>query len=169
MNVFNYYKMKSNITSLNGNSINWNSNFFYGFGMIVSINTTYYIADNTAESVHMFNEEWKYISSKGLIIDPNYMIAINSNLYITGYNSIVQTDKNVNVLLRYDYLGVYCGIYYNATNNLIYVVAHALNSIDLFDLNLNLVDSISTSSYSPYSISVFIIKCMLVLGIMEQS
>ena len=43
-------------------------------------------------------------------------------------------------------------MYQNSSNNTIYVAGYYKYAIDVFDLNLNLVDSINTSTYRPWSI-----------------
>ena len=49
----------------------------------------------------------------------------------------------------------YRGLYYNSSSNTIYVAGTINFAISLFDLNLTLVDSISTSPYKPYSLQGF--------------
>ena len=46
----------------------------------------------------------------------------------------------------------YRGLYYNSSNNTIYVAGQLSQTIDVFDLNLTLVDSISTSTYNPFAL-----------------
>ena len=62
--------------------------------------------------------------------------------------------SHLNVLNQYNPTGtlIYRGIYYNPEDTLIYITSVSVKAIHVFDLNLFLYDSISTSTYSPYSI-----------------
>ena len=153
MDVFNSYNLKSSITTLNGHGY-----WAYAFSMLVSANTTYYVtvSADSGYIVFILNDEYQYIGSRSF---PNvhYIITIGSYLYITGEYNIWKTDKDVNVLIPYgaNVAHDYWGLYYNLTNNLIYVAANSNNSIHVFDLSLNVVDAISIPiSYGkPWSIS----------------
>jgi hypothetical protein len=84
------------------------------------------------------------------------MIPVGNYFYITGNSNIWKTDQQLNVLIRYNSTGTspcYRGLYYNSTNNLIYVTPEALQVIHVFNLNLTLNDIISVAPYNPRSIN----------------
>ena len=124
--------------------------------MIIDLNATYYVTDPTGNRIYMFDEDWNYINFKSLN-NPVYMLTVNYTLYITGINNIYKTDKYLNNLNQYNANDspFYNGIYFNETNNLLYIVSNSKFAIDVFNLNLQIIDSILISSilYSrPYSI-----------------
>ena len=124
--------------------------------MLVSKNTTYFVPDNYPNLVHVYDDNWNYLTSKS-INSPANIITIGNNIYITSNVNVYKTDSNFNILSTYypdDWSYTYFrGIYYNSTNNLIYVAAFLNANIHVFDLNLNLNDSIPISPYYPYSIT----------------
>ena len=64
----------------------------------------------------------------------------------------------MNILIQYNATGSapwYKGIYYNCTNNFIYVAPFAFNVIQVFDLNLILNHTFSTATYKPWSIGKY--------------
>jgi hypothetical protein len=86
----------------------------------------------------MFDEYWQY---KNDVIITNFAnaITIDKELYITGNGNIQKRDQNLNLIKQFNNLnnpGInYRGIYYNKTNDLIYV-GTAGNRIDVFNKNL---------------------------------
>ena len=81
------------------------------------------------------------------------MITLNNSFYISSDYKIYKTDKYLNVINQYiKFAAFYRGLYYNSLNNTIYVAGYNISSIDVFDLNLTLVDSIPTLNYQPYSL-----------------
>ncbi len=55
---------------------------------------------------------------------------------ITGENNIWKTDKYLNILITYSSIGSkYQGIFYNCTENLIYVAPYTNTDLHVFDLN----------------------------------
>ena len=82
----------------------------------------------------------------------NYIVNVNSTLYITGDEKIWKTDKYLNILITYSSSGSkYQGIFYNCTENLIYVAPYTNEYLEVFDLNLNVNSTISVSPYNPVS------------------
>ena len=66
--------------------------------------------------------------------------------------------SSLNILIQYNAIGnspQYKGIYYNSTNDFIYVAAFSFKTIDVFNLNIKLSYNISTLAYSPWSITAF--------------
>ena len=81
------------------------------------------------------------------------MITVSNSLYISAGTFIYKTDKYLNMTNKYyNASACYLGLYFNSSNNTIYVAEYSYFKIYVFDLNLNLVDSVSTSTYQPYSL-----------------
>ena len=84
---------------------------------------------------------------------------IGNSLYASGQENIWKLDQNLNILIQYNAsngtIPIYRGIYYNCTNNFIYIAPRALNVIHVFDLDLSLNHSFSTSTYLPWSIAEY--------------
>ena len=123
-----------------------------GFGYLDDSNKTYYVMDYFANRIIIFDSNWQYLTFQSLDA-PSYMITVNNNLYISSDNNVFKTDKYLNIISQYNSVAAgYLGLYYNSSSNTIYVAGYNKYAIDVFDLNLNLVDSISTSNYYPVSI-----------------
>jgi hypothetical protein len=118
--------------------------------------------------VVMFDEYWQYKTSV-LIGKFAYAIKIDKTLYITGNENIQKRDQNLNLIKQFNKTGVtYRGIYFNKTNDLIYVGISAANqTIDIFDRNLTLIGNINTRGYNPYSIAEYDRK--MYVGTLEGS
>ncbi len=130
MDVFNNYRLKTNITRINGGWIDPE-----GFAMD-STKTRYYISDWTYNKIYILNNEYQYISEKSFNF-PKKIISIGNNMYISG-RYIWKTDRDLNVLIQFDGTNsLFMDIYFNSTNTLMYVPSYYLNSIQVFDLNLN--------------------------------
>ena len=142
--------IQSNITQFKGNSFGW----LNGFGFYSSINTTYYVTDYHAGKVYILNDNWSYASFK-TFTNPAYMITVGTSLYLTGDSNIWKLDKDLNTLCQYVATRdpFYNGLYYNSTNNLLYVAPYYLTVIHIFDLNLNFSHSFSILTYNPWSIT----------------
>jgi hypothetical protein len=124
-----------------------------GFGMD-STKTRYYISDFWNDKIYILNDEYQYISQK-TFYSPAKMITIGENMYIAGDSYVWKTNKDLNVLIQYNRIGSrYIDIYFNSTNSLMYVTAAYNLSIHVFDLNLNLINTISLSN-EPFAITGF--------------
>jgi hypothetical protein len=87
---------------------------------------------------------------------PYYMMTVNSKLFITGNENIWKTDKYLNVLITHsDTNASYRDIYFNSTENLIYVASIAYTYFKVFDLNLTLKHNVSVSPNNPRSFAVY--------------
>jgi hypothetical protein len=118
--------------------------------MMVDFNTSYYVVDYNY-GVFLLNDNHGYVTKK-TFEKANYIVNVNSTLYITGENNIWKTDKYLNILITYSSSGSkYQGILYNCTGNLIYVAPYTNTYLQVFDLNLNLNSTISVSSHNPVS------------------
>jgi hypothetical protein len=152
MNVFSNYIKKQSMNSLGGNSFKYSS----GFGMMVDFNTSYYVIDYIANTIYLLNDNYGYVAMITFSA-PQYMIVVNSSLYITGDRYIWKTDKYLNILITYPTTTVhnYNGILLNCTENLIYVAPYAYTNLEVFDLNLHLNSSISVSPHNPRSLAEY--------------
>ena len=107
--------------------------------------------DFAANKIIIFDANWQYLTFKSFNQTIN-IITVNNNLYFSCYFNIYKTDKYLNIIIQYNApaSATYRGLYFNSLNNTIYVTG--FSKIYIFDLNLNLVDSISTSGFSSWSI-----------------
>jgi hypothetical protein len=157
MNFFTNNAVKNTITSFNGS----NFKHLQGFGMMCDFNTSYYIIDLTTDTIFASNDNYGYITNKSFS-EPAFMIAINARVYITGAENIWKTDKYLNVLQTYNESGNYRGIYFNSTENLIYVASKSYEYIQVFDLNLtnkyivNLPPSYKARSFGEYNNELYV-------------
>lgn len=126
-----------------------------GFGKLIDLNSTYYVADYYDTRVIMFDENWNYLAYKSFS-NPCYIITVNCTLYITGDNNVFKTDKDLNILKQFNASGspLYRGIEFNQSNKVIFVASCTYPRIDIFDLNLTLSDNINTSPYRPYALHI---------------
>jgi hypothetical protein len=153
--VFNNFTLKSTLTTLGGTPFG----SLFGFGMIVSNITRYYITDTVyygAKYINILNDQWQYITYYDFI-NPTYMTTFGNTPFISGSNNIWKTDQNLIVLVQYNRTDnpYYQGIFYNSKNGFIYASANKKSAVHIFDTFLNLVDSFAPTSYYPWSISVF--------------
>ncbi len=144
------YRHRHTITNYNGQDFN----VAHGFASIEDTdNTTYYVFDFYNQIVVMFNEYWEYRNNVS-ITHFAHAITIDKELYILGDGKIHKRDKNLNLIKEFINNGVsYRGIYYNKTNDLIYVGTEASQTIDIFNRDLTLVGNIITPGYAPYAIA----------------
>jgi hypothetical protein len=131
-------------------------NGYVGFGMSSSNPIQYYVTHFSQDKIFVFDENWNYVSNKSSFLNVNYMIPVGNYFYITGKYNIWKTDKQLNVLFQYNSNGSsphYVGLYYNSTNDLIYVAPDNFRMIHVFNFNLTLNDSISITPHRPWSIN----------------
>ncbi len=118
-------------------------------------NTSYYITNEYGQAIYILNDNYDYVSRKTFIYS-GCMVTINSSLYITGSHNIWKTDKYLNILITHTESGAYYyGIYFNCTNNFIYVAPTVYSYIQVFDLNLTFNHTISVDPNNPRSFSEF--------------
>jgi hypothetical protein len=153
LNAYNSFTLESSISVLE------DSYYFgtlYGFGLVSSNISSYYITDRLYNYILIFDDQWNYVNYENFI-SPTYITSVGSSLYISGANNMWKTDQNLNILAQYSTNNnpFYQGIYYNSTSRYIFAAANKKSSIHVFDLNLNYVESFSTQSYYPWSIAGF--------------
>ena len=146
MNVFTNLTLKISITLLNGITFGW----LQGFGMMIDSNTSYYALDWSGNTVFLLNENYDYVTKNTFPLAA-YILTVNSNIFLTGQNNIWKTDKYLNVLITYSESGVYKDIFFNCTENLIYVAALGYTYFQVFDGNLTLVNTVSIAPSNPRS------------------
>ncbi len=132
------------------------SDGYWGFGMSSSNSIQYYVTHYSQGKIFVFDENWNYVSNKSSFPAVAYMIPVGNYFYITGNDYIWKTDQQLNVFIRYNSTGSspkHGGLYYNSTDDLIYVAIEALQVIHVFNLNLILNDIISITPHSPWSIN----------------
>ncbi len=120
--------------------------------MMVDFNTSYYVMDELANRTYLLNDNYDYVTDRTFTL-PQYMVTVNSSLYITGMSNIWKTDKYLNILITHNESAVanYNGIYFNCTDNLIYAASTGYKYFQVFDLNLTLNHNISVSPNNPRS------------------
>ena len=83
--------------------------------------------------------------------------AIRNQLYIAGEDGFYHLDINMNTVKTFSNPAAgYRRIYYNQTNGQIYVAGFILRRIDVFDLNLTFLKSISTNNMSVYVLTGYL-------------
>ena len=131
--------------------------------MLISTNTTtFYVIGHIYFHgfVYVFNDNWNIISYFRAP-KANSIMEVGKFLYISTDYYIYKTDSSLNTLARFiffnSFYSFFQGIYFNSSNNLIYVASRGYHLIFRFDLDLNFYDfyDISTESYRPYSINGF--------------
>ena len=80
------------------------------------------------------------------------MVGVNQSIYITDTAFLYQTDLYLNIIKMIDIYN-YHSIVYNSFDNRLYASSFDLLAIVIYDLNLNLIDSLSTLSYEPWSLN----------------
>ena len=139
MSVFTNSAVQSSFTQFNGTSVG----NIMGFGMYSSPSETYYYVMDYFGIVYILNDDWQFISFKNFT-NSLYMISINNSLYMSGSYDVWKVDKDLTVLINYNYNQAgsnakYLGISYNPSNSLIYVTSSMFSMF---------------SSYYPWSITV---------------
>jgi hypothetical protein len=142
-----------NLSSLSSSSFH----ALHGFGMILSTtNKTYYVVDYLGHKIFTLNDNWVYISSITNFSAPTCMMVVNDTIYISGNANVWKTDSNLNIIHQYNDTGVPLnrGIYVDSVYSFVYVSAYIFKRIDIFDLDLNLNDSILIS-VNPWTITKY--------------
>lgn len=122
-----------------------------GLHSLVVVNeSTYYVPDYVKLVIAVFNSSWILKSTITYPYNrkPYCMIMIDLDLYTGDSNGILKTDTNLNVLSSYTPTagGLYYSIYHNQHNKTIIAANRNINRIEIIDLNLNLMGTISVSS-----------------------
>jgi hypothetical protein len=133
------------------------SNDFMGFVLSNTNPIQYFITSWYPSKIIIVDQNWNYISNKSFAY-PAYMILLNNSIYITGENNIWKTDQQLYVLTQFNSTGNsprYRGLYYNSTNDFIYVASNTFPMIYVFNLNLALNDTFSTAPHLPWSINAY--------------
>jgi hypothetical protein len=105
-----------------------------GFGMIIDSNTSYYVTDQT-NIIFLLNENYEYIT-KNTFSNPVSIVTVNSSLYITGYKYVWKADKYLNILITHSESADYRDIYFNCTENLIYIASKGYIYFQVFDFQV---------------------------------
>ena len=144
MNAFQNFIMQKAINSSDFNSFNWYND---------TNNITFYVSGNTADRILVFDENWVSIASKNLS-GPAYIIFVNDTLYVSADTGIYNLDKYLNIINQYTATksSKYRGIYYSPIENSIFVANFGASKVDVFDLDLNLNNSLNLFTYKPFSI-----------------
>jgi hypothetical protein len=106
-------------------------------------------------NILVYNENWEYQRTYPTVnyFHPTYSMNVNGVIYIAGFFGIQKYDMYLNLILEVSFNSR--GIYYNASNLLIYIVEYPTNIIQVFDQDLNLNDTIITNQ-SPWFLTGYI-------------
>ncbi len=125
----------------------------FDFETIVDNNvTSYYAVDFNADSIVRFNENWEYLSNK-TFVKGCFIKLVENEFFISAGSGIIKTDKDLNIIKTFSSGIAYRGLYYNETSKKFFVVGWGAYKIEIFDLNLTLLDSISTGSNDPFGLN----------------
>jgi hypothetical protein len=124
--------------------------------MIADCNTSYYLLDWSTGNIFLLNDNYGYVTKK-VFSKPNYMVTVNSSVYISADSNIWKTDKYLNILITYSstIVAYYNGILFNRTESLIYAAPYAYTYFQVFDLNLALRNNVSVSPHNPRSLAEY--------------
>ena len=113
----------------------------------------------------MFNEFWEYQRNITLLSSPKYSVYVNDEIYVSCDSLIQKYDKNLNFILQSNAIGnYYYGIYFYQSNGMLYAANTNIYRIHIFNKNLSLMGSISTS-FKPFSIA----QCNDMIAVSEES
>ena len=138
--MFDSYQLRQRITKYNGQNFNW----VHSFLSIATASTTmYYVTSYHGSNVLIYNEYWEYQRIVNLQQHSSYSAYINDEIYITGDDGVKKYDKELNLIARSNEQYSYRGIYFNNSNDMIFMANCLNHKIDKFNQSLSLVDSIS--------------------------
>jgi hypothetical protein len=143
MNLFQTYQLRQTITN--------NLDLAGCFLSLVEMNPPlYYVMNFNQNNILVYNENWEYQGTYPTknYFRPSYSININGVIYIATDRAIQKYDMLLNFIKE-----IYCysrGIYYNASNQLIYIaIRWPYSGINALDQDLNLKNTITTN-HSPW-------------------
>ena len=90
-------------------------------------------------------------------ISVNYIIAVDNEFYISSSNTagLIHSNSNVTILHTFGVVGKYTQLTYDTRNNTIIALDYDGNKIQIFDRNLNILNTIQTSLYYINGVAVF--------------
>ena len=132
--------------------------------------TKYYLNDFDLNQILIFNDNWEYIGTKVFTIGATIIKNIGSEvLIVTNPNLPAQTtlykmDKSLNIVksLTTSFMSSYLDSWYDQTKDLVYLISHNNQRIDVYDRNLSLIKTISVTGHYPKSIMGY--KTTLYIG-----
>ena len=99
----------------------------------------------------VFNKYWEYErtitprNGEYPSYGPTYSLNLNGVIYVGSNDVINKYDKYLNLTKQVSSAGCNLGIYYNPSNDLIYVSSCGATIINVFDQDLNLNKSVTTN------------------------
>ena len=119
--------------------------------------STFYFVDYTpASPVIIYNQNFVYQSYKTLPVAYSYTLKYASSyFYLTANSAFYKTDMNFNLVTTYSLNANYRAIAYDCINTIFYVANPLYYRIDIFDTNLNLKSTLSTSSSVPFGLNIY--------------
>ena len=128
-------------------SLSWS--LLTGFEQYVSGSTTkYYLFDWGNGRCVVFNSQWTYQSYTTLLVNTYSAKCVGSYLYISSETYFYKTDTNLNIA-QYSKAypsGGFRAIHYDSSSSYFYVTSQGQSYLNVFDLNLVRIKTISVSS-----------------------
>ena len=131
-------------------------------------NIQYNLVFDMAIGVHYYDSFWNYQSTFN-INEIWFAIVVNNNFYFStasGYQyGIIKTFTNSTSVLNFHGSAyTYRGLYYDATSSRIIAAGCEIHSVHTFDLDLNLINSVSLPGLFPYGVTVYGAKIYVALN-----
>ena len=107
--------------------------------------------DYSDGKIIILNEYWQYLGIfENQIPLPVYAITTGNKIYVINNNGIYKLNITLSIIQKYDATGLnLIGMYYNSTNDTIYVSTQKYQGILIFSLDLILLDYINLTSNLP--------------------
>ncbi len=124
----------------------------------------YNIVSDLNVGVHLYDSNWNYQSTFNMV-SINYVIVANGYFYVTDAGSgcrIIKTTLTSSTVLN-SYGGGYRGLYYDSLGSRIIAAGCDVSSVDVFDLDLNLLSSVSIGG-CPHGVTVYNTKIYVALN-----
>ena len=119
-------------------------------------NIEYNLIVDLPVGVHLYDSNWKYQSTFSMP-DIYYGIVANNNYYFSGGTSggIIKTSLTSSAIIKsYGTAGVYRGLYYDSIGSRIIAAGCDVHRVDILDLDLNLLSSVSMPGMCPHGVTV---------------
>ena len=152
--MFTNYKIQNTITTYGNNT--WN--LLTGFEQVLTNGiTTYYALDFGGSRVVTFDQYWNFQNYSITPYIYSYSLKyVNGYFYFTANDYFYKTDMNFKVNSTYQpgsFVG-YRQMYFDSTTSLFWVAPFKIQSLQIFDTNCRLNNSISLG-LNPYGLNYF--------------
>jgi hypothetical protein len=153
LNLFPNYQQRFLLTSFSNQGFNQ----LYGFDFFVDSNVTYHYAINynVPGSILKYSSDWEYLGIAPTTITwPVFIKTIDNDIYVAADNNVFKTDKNLTVVNSINFhANHFRGIYHDQSTDSIYVAAYNSELIFIFNRDLALLQTLSTSGNRPLALA----------------